>query len=171
MPASASEVVSVMKDLDAQPTFLPHLRSIERLRGTGELRAGMQWKEVRIYGGRPLTMYKTITSITDYDKHDEEANAIFSAAVSVDLREFRAWGTNRYATETFTVEVHPNDMDHCTVVWAFAFIPSGCFGTLLTSLFRRCFMSSVHRHVDDEFQCFAREALRRREERQASTAK
>ena len=106
-------------------------------------------------------MLKSVTNI----KQDP-----YSVCVSVDFKG-SDWD-KKYAAETFTVVIQPVDGDKsCHVIWTMAYVPAGFFGTIGAWVCRRCLLSSLQEHIDEEMSYYAKEASRRAVTLKAETVK
>lgn len=151
VPVAATYVMDVFEDLPNAPSFITDLVEIEILRGSG-IEEGMRYREVRVFQGRKMTMFKTVTNVC----RDNDA---FSVTVSVDLHKL---GWDYYhAAEVFRIAVVPVSKTECTITWSMAFVSAGCIGKIRFALSQRCLLSALHKHVHEEINCYAEEAMRR----------
>lgn len=156
VPVSPDIMQSVLMDKESAPNFIPHLVSVEFIKRGDACGQGAVYRETRIFRGRKYTFYVTVTNVQ---------NNPFSVAVSLDAKE-TSWD-NRDAAETHTIIVQPsNDDDNsCTIVWSYAFVSAGFWGTILSTLCRRRFKQGMQDHLNEEFECCAAEGVRRAEQK------
>ena len=156
VPVSADIMQSVLMDNESAPNFIPHVVSVEYIKRGDACGQGAVYRETRIYRGRKYTFYGTVTKVQ---------NNPFSMAVSLDAKETSAWD-NRDAAETHTFIVQPSDDDNsCTIVWSYAFVSAGFWGTIFSTLCQRRFKQGMQDHLNEEFECYAAEGIRRAEQK------
>jgi hypothetical protein len=148
----------IVEDHSLAPTFIPHIKSVELIHSGNGTIVGSQWRVVREFRGQTITAIETVTRL----QKDP-----FTISVSYDLKEMK-WDEQKNSAETFTIIVQPTDNEDdaaspasCHIIWAFAFVPAGFFGTVAMALCRRCFLRAMLEHLEIEMQCCAEEAIRR----------
>ena len=149
---SAEATEELFREIEAAPSFVPHLLSLSITRGGSSLQVGTQWREERIVARRRVAVFKSITNVSTDP---------FAVSVSIDFVEGNR--DKKYAAETFTVVIQPVDDQSCRVIWTMAYVPAGFVGTVGAFFCRRCLIRSVHRELDHEMDCYATEARRREE--------
>ena len=157
--ASAEATEKLFRDMEAAPSFIPQLLSLSITRG-GSFEVGLQWREERIFAGRKVTLFKSITKIR-YDP--------FTVSVSLDFKE-GDWD-KKYAAETITIVIQPVDDKSCRVSWTMAYVSAGICGAISACLRGRYIIRRVRKHIEEEMDCYALEASRRAEKLKADPVK
>ena len=175
--ANAEVVEELILDLESTPSFLPNVLEVEILKGPTSFEKGFHWKEVRLFRGRRVTMYKTVTRFLRHSVQQEEregkvkdsdeghlgigtnSSPSLSITSSVNLEEISR--NLKEAAETVTVDIFPIDRNSSLISWTVVGISAGFFGRLSMAIARPCFLVRLRKHALEEMRCYADEAIRR----------
>jgi len=138
------------RDTEAAPSFVPHLVSLEFLRGQPS-QVGTCWKERRIFGGREIVVRKAITKMSEHP---------FMCCQVVEPVD-ADWSLPNFVS-TFTVVIDSSaEASGCTFQWSDAFLSTGVCGRVLSVLCLPCLKRAFISQVEEELQYYYEEALRR----------
>ena len=142
-------------DLDAAPTFIPHLLTVEMIRGN-PAKVGACWLERRKVGKHQVVLRKTITK--------RSANP-FTHAFLTELMETDSWTMpNFIGTTTLIIEpMHTENglVSGCSVHWTDAIVSSGMLGRIMSVFCVPCLKSLWITHAQEEWRYYYEESLRR----------
>jgi len=165
MPGVSAEMVEqTFRDIEAAPSFVPHLLAVEFRRGKS-LTVGACWTEQRNFGSSSvIVLRKTITKMADRP---------FTVSAVVELE---AWRTPKIE-QTFTFVITPlleetagqvstststSSSSNCSVSWTkIASLSTGICGKLLLTLCLPCLKKTYNAHMREEMRFYYEEALRR----------
>ena len=166
----------VLSDLEAYPSYVPHILEVQLLRGvtsSTSAAVGASWNERRMYHGKEIIMRKTITGL-----NLDPENATYTVKVVVHINGMHFNSPDAVETCTFTVAPQQLTEDDkgekqqsCTFSWTMAYISAGLRSTLMVLLFKSCVLRSLNRYVDEEMQYYYKEAIRRTEQQKENVEK
>jgi len=141
------------RDITSAPEFVPHLLSVNFLRGEPST-VGACWDERRTFRGGEVVVRKTITRIVE-DPH-------YTVNAGVETVETNRWTPFGSQTFTFVIEpIYACKSNSCTIRWTIACLPSDVRSKMITCCCRTSFEAAFSTHVEDEMAYFYVEALRR----------
>jgi len=149
-PAIARETY---RDIQAAPRFVPHLVSVNFLRGEPST-VGACWEERVLFRGGEVVVRRTITHVSEHP---------YTVRVGSETVEANLW--TPAGSETFTYVIEPSDdgddSTSCTIRWTIAFLSTGLRSNLLACCCRSVLETAFHAHVEEEAGHYHKEALRR----------
>jgi len=167
MPGVSAEMAEqTFRDMEAAPSFVPHLLAVEFLRGKPST-VGACWIERRYFGGKVIVVRKTITKMADHP---------FTVNAAVELEKASSWRTPKIdQTSTFVItplseettrhvstSTSTSSSSSCSVSWTIASLSSGTIcGKLLLTLCLPYMKKRFIAHLQEEMRCYYEEALRR----------
>lgn len=155
----AEVATNVFLDIEAMPTFMPHIVELELLRGKFS-RVGSCWIEQRIYRGKEVRVRKTITKLTV-----DPYLSISQAGEAVDPP---CGVPKSIATFTIAIEAYDGGQS-CRVEWSNAFLPVGLWSRLVIAIALPRLLRNFVSSVDEEMQCYYQESLRKTNETTQAT--
>jgi len=149
-PVNAAVVEETFRDVQASPSFVPELLSLEFTKGE-PWTVGSSWNERRLFAGREVVIRKTITRISEDP---------FTVNVHVDHPKTDHCCSPK-ADGTFTMVIEPGHKEGmCVHNWTMAFVTGGV-GKIISLLFLPCLKKSLCEMVNNENERYAVEAVRR----------
>lgn len=149
---SATVAAETFRDIQAAPSFIPLLLSVDMVRGETS-QVGACWLERRQVGNVEVVVRQTITKRSD-DPFMQSAVTELVVTNSCTMPDF-------LSTYTLVIEPSSSAKDDCTAHWTDAIISRGMLGRLLSIFCVPCLKRQWTDHTQAEWQYYYEEALRR----------
>lgn len=166
----AATAARTLYDARALPTFLPNVRETMFIRGVPS-EPGFCWTERRLYGGREITLRKTITEFSETTLVDANGNEHISFKIGQTIEVVKddvKCSLIPYFFGTFTLvidETPTNCNDEpsrsCRLQWSYAFLSTNFYCSVMSSLCRKRLEKQFVGQVEQVLQSHYMEALRR----------
>ena len=149
--APADIVWETLMDIDAMPTIVSAVQSIERIGDSSQkIGVGICWKETRAYNGTQVFANVSITHLSA-----EKYSISYGTVLDSPMNPIRG------AASTTSVVVKPLDDKSCQVMGTFAVVSNSWEAVIRNMFCGCCTLKETNRELKKEFLEYFNESIRR----------